>query len=187
MENRLHAIGTVTLLVAATLVGIAIVLDGDAGSIVNGVGGLLWFGATAILVVAGAKSRPAPWLWVLLVGVTLIVAFVIKPSAMVPTLIGFIPAGFVMATMAARSKLLWAALVPACYLPAHIGTAVVRSVAREMLGNDPPLRTDPPPTAAMVPFLMVVCALIGGLLAVRAFGGRLQFSDRWVRSSDSGL
>lgn len=169
MDNRLQMIGTAALAVAAALVGLAIALEGTAGSIVNGAGGLLWFAATVMLVVAGVKTRPAVWLWLLLAGLTLLVAFVVKPSAMVPTLVGFIPAGFVMATMAARSKLLWAVLVPACYLPAHIGTAVVRSVVREMLGNDAPLRTDPPPTAAMVPLLMVVCALIGGLLAVRTF------------------
>lgn len=159
--------GTGMLIVSAVLVGIAIVMDSDAARIINGVGGVLWFVSTAVLIVAGAKSRPPVWLWALLAVLTITVAFIVTPSAAVPTLVGFIPAGFVMATFAPRSKVLWATLVPACYLPAHIGTAVFRSVIREMMGNDAPLRTDPPPTAAIVPLLMVVCALIGGYASIR--------------------
>lgn len=166
---NLQRIGTVLLFVAALLVGVAIVMDSDAGRVLNGAGGLLWFASTATLLIAAAKTRPPVWLWILLAALTITVAFIVRPSAAVPTLAGFIPAGFVIAALAPRGKILWATLVPACYLPAHIGTAVVRSAVREMLGNDAPLRTDPPPTAAIVPLLMVICALVGGYAAIRTF------------------
>ena len=165
--RNLQAIGTSALLIGALLVGVAIVMDSDAGRVVNGLGGVLWFAGTAVLTIAAVRSRPPAWLWLLLTVLTVAVAFIVRPSAAVPTLVGFIPAGFVMAAMAPRAKLLWATLVPAWYLPAHIGTAVVRATVRDLLGNEASLRTDPPPTAWMVPLLMVVCALIGGLVAIR--------------------
>jgi hypothetical protein len=114
--------------------------------------------------------------------VVIAVAFVVKPSAIVPAMIGFVPAGFVLSALAPRAKLLWAALVPAWYLPAHIGTAVLKSAANSMLGNDAGLRTDPPPTAAIVPLVIIGCALGGGAIArhlldrrseARTVGGRL--------------
>lgn len=165
--RNLQAIGTGALFFGALLVGIAIVMDSDAGRLVNGVGGVLWFAATAALTIVAARSRQPAWLWLLLAVLTITVAFIVRPSAAVPTLVGFIPAGFVMAAMARRAKLLWATLVPAWYLPAHIGTAVAGAAVRELLGHDAGLRTDPPPTAWMVPLLMVVCALIGGYAAMR--------------------
>lgn len=173
VRNR-QAIGTAALLLGALLVGVAIVMDSDAGRVVNGLGGVLWFSGTGLLTLEAVRSRPSAWLWLLLAALTITVAFIVRPSAAVPTLVGCIPAGFVMAAMAPRAKLLWATLVPAWYLPAHIGTAVVRAALRELLGNEATLRTDPPPTAWMVPLLMVVCALVGGLAAVRTIrtGGR---------------
>lgn len=174
--------GGLGLAAGAALVGMAIVLEGDAGRMVNGVGGMLWFASTALLTIAAIRTRPPVWLWGLLAAVTVTVAFIVKPSAAGPTLVGFIPAGFAMAAAARRDTLLWAALVPAWYLPAHIGTAILRSAVRSMLGHDAPLRTDPPPTAAFVPALMVVCALAGGYLAARLLG-----STRRTDARASGL
>jgi hypothetical protein len=162
-----ESLGIAGLLLGAVMVGIAIALDGTAGRVVNGVGGVLWFGSTAMLTVAVRRAGAAAWRWGLLALVTITVAFVVTPSAAVPTLIGFIPAGFLMAAVTRRSPLLWAALVPAWYLPAHIGTAILRSAVRSMMGQEASVRTDPPPTAAFVPTLMVICALLGGWLATR--------------------
>jgi hypothetical protein len=153
------------LAAAALLVGTAIVLDSDFGRAVNGVGGLLWFASTAMLTHTAVRSRPPAWLWGALALVVLTVAFIVKPSAVLPAIIGFVPAGFVMAMFGGQRKILWAALVPAWYLPAHIGTAVAKSAVNSLMGNEASLRTDPPPTAAIVPLLMIACALIGGALA----------------------
>ena len=170
--------GTLMLIAAAALVGVAIALDGSLARVVNGVGGLLWFASTAVLILVGVRMRPPVWLWGVLAIVTIVVAFVVTPSAAVSTLVGFIPAGFLMSAVGSRSRLLWATLVPACYLPAHIGTAVIRAGVRTMLGSDAPLRTDPPPTAALVPLLMVVCALAGGFLAMQIMSRRAVFEAK---------
>lgn len=158
-------IGIAGLALGALLVGVAIVMDSDLGRAVNGVGGILWFASTALLTLAAVRTRPPAWLWAALAVVVIAVAFVVKPSAVVPAMIGFVPAGFLLAAIAPRSKLLWAALVPAWYLPAHIGTAIVKSAVNSLLGNEASLRTDPPPTAAIVPLVMVACALAGGGIA----------------------
>jgi hypothetical protein len=158
-------IGTAGLALGALLVGMAIVMDSDLGRAVNGVGGLLWFASTALLSIAAARTKPPVWQWAVLALVVVTVAFIVKPSAAVPAMIGFVPAGFLLAATAPKGTLLWAALVPAWYLPAHIGTAVVRSAVNSLLGNEASLRTEPPPTAAIVPLLMVACALLGGAIA----------------------
>lgn len=170
-RNR-EALGIAGLLLGAIMVGVAIVLDGGAGRIVNGAGGLLWFGSTAGLTVVARRAGAPAWRWGLLALITITVAFVVTPSAAVPTIIGFIPAGVLMALVARRHPLLWAALVPAWYLPAHIGTAILRSVVRSVMGHEASIRTDPPPTAAFVPALMVACALLGGWVAGRLISVR---------------
>lgn len=159
--------GSALLLVAAAMVGIAIVLEGTAGRLINGAGGVLWFASAANLLIVAIRTRSPAWLWLALVGLTVLVAFVVTPSALLPTLLGFVPAGFLIAWLAPRDRLLWAVMIPAWYLPAHIGTAVTRAAIRSAMGSDAPLRADPPPTAAFVPMLMVICALAGGLLAAR--------------------
>jgi hypothetical protein len=157
--------GSALLLVAAAMVGIAIVLEGTAGRLINGAGGVLWFASAAILLIVAIRTRPPASLWLALVGLTMLVAFVVTPSALLPTLLGFVPAGFLIAWLAPRDRLLWAVMIPAWYLPAHIGTAVTRAAIRSAMGSDAPLRTDPPPTASFVPLLMVICAVAGGYLA----------------------
>src|SRR5690625_4465277 len=139
--------GTVMLIAAAVLIGIAIVMDSDLGRVVNGVGGVLWFASAGVLTVSGVRTDVPGWLWLVLFAVTVVVAFFVTPSAVVPALVGFVPAGFLMAAIAPRRKLLFAALVPAWYLPMHIGTAVIQSVVRAALGHEASIRTDPPPTA----------------------------------------
>jgi hypothetical protein len=174
-------IGIVGLALGALLVGAAIVMDSDLGRAVNGVGGVLWFASTALLTLAAVRTRPPSWLWAALALVVITVAFIVKPSAIVPAMIGFVPAGFLVAALAPRARVLWAALVPAWYLPAHIGTAVLKSAVNSMLGNEASLRTDPPPTAAIVPMLMVACALAGGVLARYAVERRSGAESAGVR------
>lgn len=159
--------GLALLISAATMVGIAIVMDGAMSRLLNGVGGVLWLASAAILSLTAARLKPPGRVWIALATVTVLVAFVVTPSALVPTITGFIPAGLLVAFLAPRDRLFWAAMVPAWYLPAHIGTAMATAAIRSLVGNEAPLRTDPPPTAAFVPLLMVLCALLGGYLAVR--------------------
>src|SRR5690606_6531474 len=62
VRNR-QAIGTAALLLGALLVGVAIVMDSDAGRVVNGLGGVLWFSGTGLLTLEAVRSRPSAWLW----------------------------------------------------------------------------------------------------------------------------
>jgi len=158
--------GTALLILGAVLVGVAIALDGSVANAINGAGGALWFASAAILLTVAIRAQPPRRMWATLVVLTLTVAFIVKPADWVLALAGFIPTGLVIGMIAARHRILWAALIAAWYLPAHIGTAVMKSAVRAAMGDEAPLRTDPPPTAAIVPLVIVLSALAGGYLAV---------------------
>ena len=92
MRNRKSAtIGITGLALGALLVGLAIVMDSDLGRAVNGIGGVLWFASTGLLTLAAARTRPPARLWVLLALIVITVAFIAKPSAIVPAVFGFVP------------------------------------------------------------------------------------------------
>ncbi|HEV2067311.1 MAG TPA: hypothetical protein VGR08_10790 [Thermomicrobiales bacterium] len=158
--------GTAMLVFATALVGLSIVAGGDVGRVLNGTSGIVWFGAAGLLIHAAHRTSSQRGLWWTVVGVTAVVAFVIRPSDMALAAIGFGGAGLVVGTLARNNELLWVKLVPALYLPFHIGTAVLRSFIRSLTGGEASIRSDPPPTAALVPLLMVVAALLGGYAAV---------------------
>ncbi len=158
-------IGTGALVSATVIVGGAIAIGGEPGKIINGIGGITWFVSTGLLVLAARKRQMFRWQWVAIVGLTAAVAFVIKPSDLELAIVGFGGAGIVIGMLAKADPLLWAKLVPALYLPAHIGTAVLKAAGRSLLGMDASIRSSPPPTAAIVPFVMVAAAIAGGFIA----------------------
>ena len=166
-------IGTGALVAATVVVGGAIALGDQPGRVLNGIGGMAWFASAGLLVLA-ARTRPShPWQWVATIGLTAAVAFVVKPSDLTLATIGLGGSGLVMGLLAKRDPMLWVKLIPALYLPMHIGTAVLKAIGRRVLGMEASIRTDPPPTAAIVPFVMVVAAVAGGLIAqaIRQRGG----------------
>lgn len=167
MRTDLATRGTWLLLVATIVVGISIILNGTPSRIFNGLAGIMWFGAAAMLVVAGMRLSRRPGLWVGLIALTTLVAFVVKPSDLVFASIGFVVCGAVAQLLAGDGRLLWSVLVTALYLPLHIGTAVIRALVRSMSGHEATIRTDPPPTAALVPFVMLIAAVVGGMLVQR--------------------
>ena len=99
-------IGIAGLALGALLVGVAIVMDSDVGRAVNGVGGVLWFASTVLLTLAAWRTRPPVWLWAVLALVVIAVAFVVKPSAIVPAMIGFVPAGLLLGAIAPKSNII---------------------------------------------------------------------------------
>ena len=169
--SRLAAIAIGGLVVAGLIVALAIVLDGQAARSVNGVGGILWLASAGVLV--GQLRREAGVLRAFAIAalLTLVLTALFPPSAAVPAIVGFGVAGAVMALWKGGS-IAWAALLPALWLPMHLVIAVVRSLVSAAFGSGAHLRTDPPPTAALVPLLMVVAALAGGWL-VSALATRL--------------
>lgn len=169
-ETRLEQIATSTLAVATVIVGASIVADGQMARALNGVAGMTWFASSAMFIVEGRRRGSTPLQWAGIIALTSVVAFVVRPSDIVLASIGFVPAAFVAGLLAKRDPMLWAKLVPALYLPLHIGTAVLKAVGRDVLGMESSIRTEPPPTAAIVPVVMLLAAVAGGLLA------------SWVRS-----
>jgi len=162
---NLERIGTGVLVSATVIVGGAIMLGEDSGRILNGIGGLTWFASSGLLVLAARKSDTFRWQWGATIALTAAVAFVIKPTDLTLATIGFGGAGLAIGMLAKADPLLWAKLIPALYLPAHIGTAVLKAAGRSALGMEASIRSAPPPTAAIVPFVMVATAVVGGLIA----------------------
>jgi hypothetical protein len=164
-STKRERIGSGVLVAATLVVGVSIVLDDAPARILNGVGGLTWFASAAILAAEG-KRREAPLTqWAAIGALTAAVAFVIRPSDLVLASIGFGAAGLGAGLIAKRDVMLWAKMVPALYLPMHIGTAVLKAAGRSMLGMESSIRTEPPPTAAIVPAVMVAAAVVGGCVA----------------------
>ncbi len=164
-DTSLERRATLTLAVATVLVGASIVADGNLARALNGIAGITWFAATAMFIVDARRRGSTLQQWLTILALTAIVAFVVKPSDIVLATIGFTSAGFIAALAGRRHPLLWAKLVPALYLPLHIGTAVLKAAGRSALGMEASIRTDPPPTAVIVPAVMLVAAIVGGIFA----------------------
>lgn len=164
-SKRLERTGTLVLLAATILVAISILLDGAPARIFNGVAGITWFTATALLVMAGWKASRRRSLWLALIVLTAVVAFVVKPTDMMLALVGFGPAGFAVGMLARDGRVLWGTLVAGLYLPFHIGTAVLKAIGRSLTGGEASIRSEPPPTAALVPLAMLLAAMAGAALA----------------------
>lgn len=98
---------------------------------------------------------------------TAVVAFLIRPSDLVLVTIGFGGAGLLAGLSARRDVIFWAKTIPAFYLPMHIGTAIAKAAGRSLLGMESSIRTEPPPTAAIVPVVMLMTAVAGGWVAKR--------------------
>ena len=171
-ESKLERIGTVTLAVATVIVGASIVTDGSVSKALNGVAGLTWFASSAMFILEGQRRGATGLQWIGIAALTAAVAFVVKPSDIVLATVGFVPAGIAAAMIVKREPVFWAKLIPALYLPLHIGTAVLKAVARNAMGNEASIRTDPPPTAAIVPAVMLGAAIVGGVIARKLIGGR---------------
>jgi len=159
LRMNLEKMGTIVLLVATMLVAISILVDGTASRLFNGAAGLAWFSAIGLLGTAAWRASRRWNLWLAAVVLTGLVAFVVTPSDFMPAMIGFGLAGTAIAIVARDNAVLWSKLVVGLYLPFHIGTAVARAIYRGATGGEATLRTDPPPTAALVPFVMLVAAV----------------------------
>lgn len=164
-ETKQERIATGTLAVATVIVGASIVADGQLAKALNGIAGVTWFASSAMFILEGRRRGSSPLQWAGITALTVVVAFIVKPSDIWLASAGFVPAGFIAARIAGRNPMLWAKMIPALYLPLHIGTAVLKSVSRNALGIESSIRTEPPPTAAVVPAVMLGAALVGGFIA----------------------
>lgn len=165
--SRLERIATGSLAVATVIVGASIAADGTLARALNGVAGVTWFASSAMFVMEGRRRGASMLQWTGVLALTVGVAFVIRPSDFALAIAGFAPAGFIAAMAVKRDPMLWAKMIPALYLPMHIGTAMIKAAGRSALGMESSIRTDPPPTAAIVPAVMLAAAMAGGWVASR--------------------
>jgi hypothetical protein len=164
---RADTLGIVLLTCSAVLVGAAISADGSIGRLLNGVGAIGWLASIPMLVNAARREQVSGWSWPLCIGFSAVIAFVVRPSDIVPATVAFSVAGTVVGWNTRRTPAVWGALVAACYLPAHVGAALLKAAGRALLGVEATIRTEPPPTAEIVPLVIVVTAMVSAVVANR--------------------
>ena len=158
------------MIAASLIVGLAIATSGPLGKTVNGIGGILWI-ISAVAFGLRLKSTPN---WVrnasIAFALTLTLVLLVKPTDLIWAAIGFTIAGMLLSFFVSERRLEWAGLMAAIWLPTHLLVAIVRVIERSIRDLPASVRTDPPPTTALVPFAMVVCALLGSRIveAIRA-------------------
>jgi hypothetical protein len=153
------------LLLAAIVVGIAIGMDGDARRFVNGVGGVLWL-VGAFLIFTRSVASGVGWRQIgIVIAVILVLSWLIRPTDPVWAAIGFGWGGVVVGYTGRELGSKLGAMLGALWLPAHLLIAGVRAGIRELRDQPAALRTDPPPTAVLVPLIMVLAAWIFAALA----------------------
>jgi hypothetical protein len=153
------------LIVAAIVVGIAIGMDGDGRRFVNGIGGILWL-IGAFLIFTRSLASGVSWRQIgLVIAVILVLSWLIRPTDPVWAVIGFGWGGVVVGFSGRDLGSKLGAMLGALWLPAHLLIAVVRAGIREVRDQPAALRTDPPPTAVLVPLVMVLAAWIFAALA----------------------
>jgi hypothetical protein len=167
VNGLIGARGPEILLAAGVVVGFAIALDGAVSRAFNGVAGILWFIAAGALLLESSKRRE---FWELLI-TTLLYSFAlviaVRPSDVLWAAIGFTVAGAAVAMRSSRAPERAALLLPALWLPVHLVTAIGKAIYRNLANEPAAIRTDPPPTAAIVPLVMIVAAYVGGWLVAR--------------------
>lgn len=158
------------LMLAAVIVGVAIVMGGATARALNGVGAIVWLASGVVLAwsLPEPARRGAGWLAAIAAG--LVLGVLVRPGTLVPAIVSFAIAGAIVVLVAGDRSAGWALLAPAIYLPVHliygIGKAIMRSSG---------MRVEPPPTAAILPLVMLLAAAAGGALAAaivrRGMGG----------------
>lgn len=159
---------TAILLLAGVAVAIAIATDGVVSRAFNGFAGVLWIFSAGVLLMS-LRSDAKFWARLMQVALMcLVLVVVVRPSDLGMAIAGFSSAGAIIAATTGARSFTWATLLPALWLPVHLGTAVVKAAYRALADKDAALRSDPPPTAAIVPLVMIVAAMAGAWI-VRSF------------------
>lgn len=150
---RAAAIG---LVIAASIVGIAITVGGSASRTLNGAGALFWVGSSVLLALTLPHARKASAGWLVAVAAGLLLGGLIRPSTVALAISCFAIASALVVVAAGDRSGAWGFLVPAIYLPVHLIIGIGRAMLRES-----GVRTDPPPTDAILPLCMILAAAVG--------------------------
>jgi uncharacterized membrane protein YccC len=165
--GRLASRGPEALLAAGVLVGVAIALDGPVSRGLNGVAGILWIVAAVSLLSAVKSSASFLRQLGMTVAICLVLVLAVRPSDLLMAVLGFSIGGALIALCVKAEPERAALPLPALWLPIHLVVAVIKAILRA-IGDEPArVRTDPPPTAALVPLAMIVAAYLGGWIVSR--------------------
>jgi hypothetical protein len=148
------------LVIAASIVGIAITAGGTSARTLNGVGALFWVGSSILLALTLPSARRAGFGWIVSLAAGLLLGGVIRPGTVELAVACFAVAGALIVVAAGDRTGAWGFLAPAVYLPVHLVIGIGRAMLRE--GG---MRTDPPPTAAILPLAMILAAAVGASVA----------------------
>ena len=148
------------LVLSATIVGLAIVVSGAASRVLNPIGALLWVSSGVFLAVSLPSVQRQVLGWAAAIAGGFILGALVRPGSLFEAIVWFAIAGAVVVVAAKDRVGAWALLVPVIYLPVHLLIGIGRAILRN--GG---VRTDPPPTAAIVPLAMLLAALVAGALA----------------------
>ena len=154
--------GGAMLIAAGALVGSAIWLDGPLSRAINGVAVLIWVAAAVVLArsLRFTERRLPPMVFV--AGLIVLLVLILRPGDLVAAGIGFALGGSMLALVAPTRGVTWALLLAAAWLPVHI----VLRVAFSLLAGSARVRTEPPPTSAFVPLVMILAAFLGALFVI---------------------
>ncbi len=147
------------LLLAAIIVGLAIVVGGPTARLLNPIGAVLWLASGVFLAVSLPSAQRQVLGWLAAIAGGFILGALVRPASLIEVVVWFALAGAVTVFAAGDRVGSWAMLVPAIYLPVHLLIGIGRAVLR-----DGGVRTDPPPTAAIVPIAMLLAAAAAGVL-----------------------
>lgn len=159
--ERSTRFGSVGLIVAGLVVALAIVTEGAVSRGINGVGALIWMASLAALLLGVRDGTRWGTKLGLAALVTLVLSFGVEPTNIATAVPGFAIGGAAIA-LVSRRPVVWALMVPALWLPVHLLTAVLPAIVRAANGGEASVRTDPPPTAAVVPLVMIISAGVAG-------------------------
>jgi hypothetical protein len=163
-RSNYETLGIALLLLAVVVVAIAISTEGTFSRTVNGIAGILWV-VSAWFILSSLRTDTKFWSRLAQVSaMCLVLVIFVRPSDLALALTGFSAAGAIIAATTGQRGFAWATLLSALWLPVHLGTAVVKAVYRALNDQEAALRSDPPPTAAIVPFAMIVGAMFGAWL-----------------------
>lgn len=155
------------LVVAGLVVALAIVLGGSAARALNGIGALIWVASGVILAISLPRPERLPLAWAAAIVTGGLLGAVIRPSTFAVAIAAFAIAGAVVVLLGGDRTGGWALMVPAIYLPVHLAIGIGRAIMR---GSE--MRVAPPPTAALLPFSMVIAALLAGAVAAHVLRSR---------------
>ncbi len=159
-DPRAWRIAAAGLILAAAVVGLAIVIGGATARPLNAIGAVLWLASGVFLAVSlPSVHRHMPG-WVAAIASGFIHGALVRPGSLLEVIVWFALAGAVVVLAAADRTGAWALLAPAIYLPVHLLIGIGRAILRN--GG---VRTDPPPTAAIVPLAIVLTAAAAGALS----------------------